>query len=74
MTGVVYLVVCPIGDGHREVSEELLFVLLRPTKRSRVGDPAKVFVQGLGESVQVPLFESFPPFKNEFDLWGSGAV
>jgi len=67
-----YLVVGPKGKDLPEMSEELLFVLVRPTNRTRVGDLAKVLAQGLGDNVQVPLLESFAPFENEFDLWGSG--
>jgi len=69
---VTYLVVGPKGEEPRGIFKELLFVLVRPTKRSRVGDLAKVLVQRLGENVQVLLFESFSQFENEFGWWGSG--
>ena len=70
VTDVTYLGFGPKGEDLAETPDELLFVLLRPTERSRVGDLAEVLGQIFGEDVHILLFESFAPCEDEFDLWG----
>ena len=52
----------------------LLFRLLWFTKRFRVSDVAKILVEGIRDTVQVPRSESPATFVDEFDLWGIGVL
>ena len=70
VTDVAYIGFGPKGDDLAEIPDELLFVFLRPTERSRVSDMAEVLVQIFGEGVHILRIESFVPREDEFDLWG----
>ena len=69
---MTYITFGPKGNDLPDFFEPLLFVLLWPVERFRVGDLDKVLVQVFGEDVHVLGVESSAPLFYELDLRGPG--
>jgi len=69
---IAYLGFSPSRDNLMEVFDVLVFVAGASTNGLGVGDLAKVLMQPLLETVEVPGFETTEPFFHELDLWRIG--